>query len=98
MAVDKWFAGWERSFSLRELRARMQELGLSPVHAYGEWMVPSFFYRSFREAVKAAGITLPRHPQPVEGLSRMRKNFRMALLGTPLPKYTGFNIGVVGRK
>jgi ubiquinone/menaquinone biosynthesis C-methylase UbiE len=98
MALDKWFGGWERSFSVRELKSRLQELGLSPVHAYGEWMVPSFFYRSFREAVKAGGIVLPLHPQPFKGLSRLRKSFRTVLYRTPLPLYTAFNIGVVGRK
>jgi len=98
MALDKWFGGWERSFSIGELKSRMEALGLTPVHAYGEWMVPSFFYRSFREAMKAGGIILPKHPQPFKGLSRLRESFRTALLQTPLPLYTAFNIGVIGRK
>jgi ubiquinone/menaquinone biosynthesis C-methylase UbiE len=98
MAVDKWFAGWERSFSMPELKRLLKALGLTPVHSYGEWMAPSFFYRSFREAVKAAGIILPRHPQPFQALSRLRTKIRMALLRTPLPHYTGLSIGVVGRK
>lgn len=98
MALNRWFAGWERSFSVGELRSRMKELGLTPVFAYGEWMYPSFFYRSLREAVKVAGVTLPLNPQPFKPLSRLRKGVRMALLQTPLPLYTAFNIGVVGRK
>ncbi|MCX6134103.1 MAG: class I SAM-dependent methyltransferase [Ignavibacteriales bacterium] len=98
MAVDKWFAGWERSFSVGELKNRMQTLGLTPVYAYGEWMYPSFFYRSFREAMKAVGLTLPLNPQPFKSVSRFRKGVRMALLETPLPLYTGISIGVMGRK
>lgn len=98
MAANKWFAGWERSFSVGELKNRMRRLGLTPVYAYGEWMYPSFFYRSFREALKIAGVTLPLHPQPFKSLSRLRKNVRMSMLETPLPLYTAFNIGVIGKK
>ena len=98
MALNKWFAGWERSFSVGELKGRMRTLGLTPIHAYGEWMVPSFFYRSFREALKVVGLTLPLNPQPIKSVSRLRKGIRMTLLETPLPLYTGISIGVIGRK
>ena len=98
IAIDKWFAGWERSFSTPELTTLLQSLGLSTVHAYGEWMYPSFFYRSLREALKIVGLTLPLHPQPFKSISRLRKGVRMALLETPLPLYTGISIGVMGKK
>jgi len=98
MALNKWFAGWERSFSVGELKNRLQSLGLTPVYAYGEWMYPSFFYRSLREAFKAVGLTLPLNPQPFKSISRLRKGVRMALLETPLALYTGISIGVMGRK
>ncbi len=98
MAVNRWFAGWERSFSIGELERRMRELGLTTIHSYGEWMYPSFFYRSLREALKIVGLTLPLHPQPSKVLSRLRQEARSALLETPLPLYTAFNIGVIGRK
>jgi hypothetical protein len=76
----------------------MRTLGLTPIHAYGEWMVPSFFYRSFREALKVVGLTLPLNPQPIKSVSRLRKGIRTTLLETPLPLYTGISIGVIGRK
>jgi ubiquinone/menaquinone biosynthesis C-methylase UbiE len=98
MALNRWFAGWERSFSVGELKNRMKEQGLTPVFAYGEWMYPSFFYRSLREALKVIGVTLPLNPQPFESLSRLRKSVRVALYETPLTLYTAFNIGVFGRK
>jgi hypothetical protein len=98
MALNKWFAGWERSFSVGELKNRMQTLGLTPVYAYGEWMYPSLLYRSLREALKAVGLTLPLNPQPFKSISRLRKGVRMALLETPLPLYTGISIGVMGKK
>ena len=98
MALNKWFAGWERSFSVVELKGRMKALGLTPVYAYGEWMYPSFFYRSLREALKVVGFRLPLNPQPIKSLTRFRKSVREALYETPLTLYTAFNIGVFGRK
>ena len=41
IAINKWFAGWEREFSVGELRREMEGLGLQTVHVYGEWMYPS---------------------------------------------------------
>jgi ubiquinone/menaquinone biosynthesis C-methylase UbiE len=98
IALNRWFAGWERSFSIRELRALLQSLGLMPVHAYGEWMYPSFVYRSLREALKHLGIRAPLSPQVSQSLSRVRAAVRSRLRETPLSLYSGISIGVVGRK
>lgn len=98
IAANKWFAGWERSFSVRELRSLMQKLGLTPVYSYGDWMYPSFFYRASREAFKKIGVTLPLAPKLNRSLTETRAKLRNALLSTPLPLYTGISIGVVGRK
>ncbi len=97
IAVNRWFAGWERSFSVGELRAVLHSIGLSPVSAYGDWMMPSFFYRVMREVLKKGGITLPLHLQ-LKPFTRLRLSIRNFLLSTPLPLYTGISIGVVGRK
>lgn len=98
IAANRWFAGWERSFSVSELRADLRRLGLTPVFSYGEWMVPSFFYRSLREVLRNIGIRLPLVPQSFKSLTRLRSFVRSALLKTSLPLYTGISIGVVGRK
>ncbi|MEP0822585.1 MAG: class I SAM-dependent methyltransferase [Ignavibacterium sp.] len=98
IAADKWFAGWERSFSLRELQDDLTSLGLTPVSSYGEWMYPSFFYRVVREIGKKAGIRLPLHPRFISGLTRMRARIRSRLLETRLPLYTGISIGVIAKK
>ena len=98
MALNKWFAGWERSFSVRELKNQMRALGLTPVYAYGEWMYPSFFYRTFREGLKQMGVTLPLNPRPIPFLSTLRAKIRRPLLATALPRYTGISIGVIGKK
>lgn len=98
IAMGKWFAGWERSFSVGELRTLLKGLGLTPVYAYGEWMYPSFFYRAFREAMKKAGWTLPLYPTVSKGLTRLRATVREKLLDTSLPLHTGISIGVVAKK
>jgi SAM-dependent methyltransferase len=98
IAVDKWFAGWERSFSIGELRSVLRSMGLTPVYAYGEWMYPSFFYRAFRELLKKVGLTLPLYPTLGKPLANLRSRIREQLLATPLPLHTGISIGVVGVK
>ena len=98
IAMGKWFAGWERSFSVGELRNLLKSLGLTPVYAYGEWMYPSFFYRAFREALKKAGWTLPLYPTLSKGLTNLRGTLREKLLDTSLPLHTGISIGVVAKK
>ncbi len=98
IAVDKWFAGWERSFSVGELSGVMRSVGLEPVHRYGVWMVPSFFYRAAREALKGLGVRLPLYPRMAHALTAARAAVRARLLATALPLHTGISIGVVGRK
>lgn len=98
IAVDKWFAGWERSFSIGELRGVLRSMGLTPVYAYGEWMYPSFFYRALRELVKKTGWTLPLYPTMGKPLTSFRSWLREKLLGTVLPLYTGISIGVVAAR
>ncbi len=98
IAMDKWFAGWERSFSVGELRSLLRSLGLTPVYAYGEWMYPSFFYRAFRELLKKTGWTLPLYPTLGKPLTGVRSWTRERLLATPLPLHTGISIGVIAVK
>jgi SAM-dependent methyltransferase len=98
MAVDKWFAGWERSFSVGELRSDLRRLGLTPVLSYGEWMYPSFFYRVLRETTKKVGIHLPMAPTIIPPISRLRAVLRTGLRTTAIPLYTGISIGVIARK
>ncbi|MCU0454312.1 MAG: class I SAM-dependent methyltransferase [Bacteroidetes bacterium] len=97
IALDKWFAGWERSFSIGELTRALRSLGLEPVHRYGVWMYPSFFYRATREVLKKAGIRLPLYPR-IPVLHALRASIRKPLLTTLLPLHTGLSIGVIARK
>ena len=98
MAMNRWFAGWERSFSVQELRRDMRSLGLEPVAAYGEWMYPSFFYRVAREVGKKVGLSLPLAPKLFPPFTRMRTAIRVALRETSVLLYSGISIGVIAKK
>jgi ubiquinone/menaquinone biosynthesis C-methylase UbiE len=97
IAIDKWFAGWERSFSVPELQALMKTHGLEIVHTYGEWMYPSLFYRVTREALRKIGIKLPLYPK-IPLVFPIRKLLRNTLRDTPIAYYTALSMGVIGRK
>jgi SAM-dependent methyltransferase len=98
MAVNKWFAGWERSFSMGELKRVLRDEGLEVVHTYGAWMYPSLPYRVVREALKWVGLYLPLHPPRVPVLCSLRDAARRTLGRSKLPLVTGISIGVVARK
>ena len=98
IAINKWFAGWEREFSVGELRGEMERLGLETVHTYGEWMYPSLFYRATREALLKAGIKLPLYPTLFRPLTSMRRSVREALRDTPIAVNTSLSFGLVGKK
>jgi len=97
IAINKWFAGWERSFSVPELTKEMERLGLKTVHTYGEWMYPSLFYRASREALIKLGIKLPLNPK-IPVLFNIRKAVRDAMKDTPVAYYTALSMGVIGKK
>lgn len=98
IAMDKWFAGWEREFSVGELERLLRALGVQPVYRYGEWMYPSLFYRVAREAFKKIGIGLPLNPRPVKSLANFRKRIREGLRSTPLVLNTSISCGVLCKK
>jgi len=98
IALNSWFAGWEREFSVRELRALLKELGMNPVDAYGEWMYPSLFYRTFREAFYKIGVKLPLYPRLVPPVSRIREKIRHGMDGSAVKLNTALSIGVIAKK
>ncbi|MFZ1731193.1 MAG: class I SAM-dependent methyltransferase [Bacteroidota bacterium] len=98
IALNAWFAGWEREFSVRELRNLLKELGLQPVDAYGEWMYPSLIYRTMREALYKVGLKLPLYPKLILPVSRLRAKIRTRLDGNALKINTALSIGVIAKK
>ena len=98
IALNVWFAGWEREFSVGELESKLRQLSLTPVHTYGEWMYPSLFYRVTREAFLKAGIKMPLRPTLFAALTKLRARLRESLQQLRLAHYTSLSIGVIARK
>ena len=98
IALDKWFAGWEREFSVPELDKLLRSLGVTPVYRYGEWMYPSLIYRVTREGLRKIGIKLPLNPTPIKSLTNIRRKIRESLRGTPLAIHTSLSCGIICRK
>lgn len=98
IALDRWFAGWETEYSIRELVRLVESEGFRVTSRFGDWMVPGFFYRAFRYAARGAGLHLPREPRLWTPLARAGDAWRGWLRRTPLSYWTFAMIGVVGRK
>lgn len=97
IAMNKWFAGWEREFSIGELEKFLRSVGLQPVYRYGEWMYPSLLYRVIREILIKVGIKLPLYPKLSRLTSGIRYNLRNKF-SKNLSLYTGISIGILARK
>jgi len=98
IAFNAWFAGWEREFSVREVRKILTSLGMKNRHAYGEWMYPSLFYRIFREGFQKIGLKLPLYPRIFPPLSHLREKIRYQMDGSALKLNTSLSIGVIAEK
>ncbi len=95
---NRWFAGWEREFSIVELQRVLRTQGLNIIHSYGEWMYPSLFYRAVREVLRKVNVRLPMYPRPIKAVSVLRNRVRSCLWRTPLALYTSISIGVIAKK
>jgi SAM-dependent methyltransferase len=97
--LGRWFAGWETEFTPAELERQLRASGLSIVRTYGEWMVPGFFYRSFRYALMRSGLArLPKYPRGIWPFSRLGEWQRGWLRQRRAGLYTCAMIGTLGRK
>lgn len=96
MAVGKWFAGWERSFSPRELQGLMERSGVEVVHTYGYFMRPSLAYRTIRQMAGAVGFHMPREGRGMHNplMSNLLERIERSRLGPWLT----LTVGVAGRK
>lgn len=98
IAIDQWFAGWEREFSVPELQDILRRHGLLIVRTYGEWMYPSLFYRATREALRKAGIRLPLYPTLFKPLTELRRRVREGLRETAIVHHTSLSFGIIAQK
>ncbi len=98
IAIGKWFAGWEKEFTLGQVEKKLEKYGFEPVDFYAEWMYPSLCYRMKREAMWKIGIHLPLIPFKVPIIHNIRVAIRNKIKYWRPFAYTGISVGVVGRK
>ena len=99
IALDRWFAGWERQFTPAELERLVAASGLTVRRTYGEWMVPGLAYRVVREVLKRGlRLALPLDPRGPRWWSAMWDGRRARALRLRLALYTCHVIGTVGEK
>ena len=96
--LNRWFAGWETEFSLRQLQHLFRSAGFAVYDSYGDWMRPSFFYRALREILKKVSWRLPLYPKSIPGFSDLRGHIRTTIRRSSWAFYTYMDIGVIGRK
>ena len=99
IALDRWFAGWERQFTPAELERLMRASGLSVRRTYGEWMVPGLPYRVLRELLKRGlKIALPLEPRGPRAWAALWEGLRARALRFRPALYTCHVIGTVAEK
>ena len=98
IALNKWFAGWEKQFTLGQLEKMIVQYDLEPVDFYAEWMSPCLGYRMTREALWPIGIHLPLIPFRIPGLHQIRRGVRNYLKYRRPMAYTGISVGLIGKK
>jgi ubiquinone/menaquinone biosynthesis C-methylase UbiE len=96
--LNKWFAGWETEFTINQLEKLFLTTGFTVHKEYGDWMHPSFVYKSMREVFKLGRIMLPKYPKPSPVIHRFRTKFAKWFRRYRLVFYTYMDIGVIGRK
>ena len=99
IAIDKWFAGWETQFTIKELEDMVTDEGLTVTRSYGDWMVPGLWYRAVRKIIMTrTGKKLPMFPEPIPPLARLGESWRRWFGQFRLSLYTTPTIGVIARK
>ena len=98
IAMDKWFAGWEKQFTMPQLKKLMKDAGFVCEYAYGDWMRPNLYYRMLRELGFKVGVELPKYPLQGTIYQKAKDALLDALQSNSLMHYTQLCIGVLGRK
>jgi len=96
--LDRWFAGWETQFTPKELRALSEQVGFKTIHTYGDWMRPSFAYRTLREICLKIGLNLPKYPLKDTLWDRTKDQVLDYMSSYSASQYTQLTIGVLGQK
>jgi len=97
MFFDRWFAGWETEFSVRELEQLVADSGFEVVDMYGHNLYPPVWYRGVRRVLLKAGMRLPMYPFDSPTMRSLRAGSRR-MLPRELRLSTSMVIACFGRK
>jgi ubiquinone/menaquinone biosynthesis C-methylase UbiE len=97
MFFDRWFAGWETEFSVRELEELVADTGFEVVDTYGHNLYPPVWYRGIRRVLLGVGLRLPMYPFDSSFMRSLRAGLRR-LLPRQLRLSTSMVIACFGRK
>lgn len=98
IAMDRWFAGWECSFSARELERLLAAQGFTLVTTYGAWPEPGLAYRALRRGAGRLGLALPMAPPPFPLLGQLANALKRWARYRRAGHYTAMVIGCVARR
>jgi SAM-dependent methyltransferase len=98
MFMNKWFAGWERQFTIRSLGRLLKQSGFQPLGYYGDWSRPGIWYKILREIGKKIGIALPMYPRFFGPVTRTFYQLQKRLRKKRLFMYTTLSIGIIAKK
>lgn len=98
IVLRRWFAGWEREYSVGELERLLRRHSFSIVASYGEWFNPPIWYRMIRRGAVSLGISLPMYPRIFSVTGRALWRAQEALLRKRCALYTTVVIGTIARK
>lgn len=98
IALDRWFAGWECSFSARELESLLRAEGFELLATYGAWPEPGLAYRALRRGARRLGLALPMYPPPFPLLGQLANAFKRWARYRRAGHYTAMVIGCVARR
>ena len=95
--IGKWFAGWETEFSVRQLRALVEQRGFQVVGIYGHNPSPPIWYRGLRRALLKVGVKLSMYPKPPAVIATMQRAVK-SLIPRGVQLNTSMVIGCIARK
>ncbi|MDP6418740.1 MAG: class I SAM-dependent methyltransferase [Candidatus Krumholzibacteria bacterium] len=98
IALDRWFAGWECSFSARELEGLLRDCGLEHLTTYADWPKPGLPYRALRKLLSRLRLKLPASPPQPPLFVRTGDSLRKSLRYSRAGHYSAMVIGCVARK
>lgn len=96
--LGRWFAGWERQFTIGSLARLLEKNDFESLCYYGDWSRPGLTYKVLRAILMKLGIVLPMFPNYFGKLTEFFYNLQNRLRKKKFFLYTVLSIGIIARK